>query len=450
MDIYLSYAWNDPAGPDTSDNRDFVDHLSSAISAQGWNLRKDTSEVNYRDSVKNFMQDLGAAKHIIAVVSHKFLQSPYCMYEVKEMLKHRDWQARIYPIVLDDANVFRGNGLEYTLHWKGQLDHHCQQLDAIRGTTAAIPGQKREEELREIFNASGSFVDWLGDACQLKAVEHLSSSFQTVIDSILKTQTPNKNTARTKIIWPEVNFKNLEFIWALRPSATSDLAYQLLVERRSSNLIGPPEQARRRMIDDLLKCGMEEQGIRPLLINMHHYVRSFQGFLDDLCTQTNTEGNKLNEILENAIQASGDCNLLILDNFEAILQEPDSLDARYNIAFMNSLNALRNTPHTRLLLGSTRPHNDGAYQYQGRSSWLDLREFRLPDLELSEIKAEMDALWSKKILPEALRDTLSEHIYTEIHKPFSLLEAVCRQPKDIWDHQPLFQLRELKKKLCHE
>jgi hypothetical protein len=447
MDIYLSYAWNDSGGFDVEENTTFIEQLAGALTTQGWNVRQDTTEVNYRDSVKEFMQDLGMAKYVIVVVSNKYLHSYYCMYEVKEILKHRQWQQRIYPIVLNDAKVFKGEGFAYTSFWQTELERLGKEIDPIRGTHAGITGLQREDELRQIANASGPFIAWLGEACQLSAQEHLTGRFTTLLASLTPEPIP-PSSPKPNLKWPEVNIRTLDFSRALRPRACSELAYQLLVERRSSNLIGPIEQGRRRMIDDLVNCGLQEQGIRPILINMRNYVKSFQGFIEDLQAQTGAAGKRLIEILENAAQQSGQCNLLILDNFEAILQEPDGLDAQYNIPFLNSLNALRNTTHTRLLLGSTRPHNDGAYQYQGRSSWLDLREFWLPDLELSEIKAEIDARWSQ-VLSEILRDTLSEHIYTEINYPYPLLEAVCRQAPQIWQNQPLHQLRELKKKLSH-
>lgn len=101
MELYLSYAWNDPASPDVS----FIQQLQRCIAAKGWTLRMDTNSVNYRDSVRDFMAAMGAGQHIIAVVSHQYLHSPYCMYEVKEMLKYPHWQQRVYPIVLDDAEA---------------------------------------------------------------------------------------------------------------------------------------------------------------------------------------------------------------------------------------------------------------------------------------------------------------------------------------------------------
>lgn len=448
MELYLSYAWNDPASPDVS----FIQQLQRCIAAKGWTLRMDTNSVNYRDSVRDFMAAMGAGQHIIAVVSHQYLHSPYCMYEVKEMLKYPQWKQRVYPIVLDDADIFRGNGFDYTQHWQKELETHSAKVETLGSNYSSIPWLEQKKDLQDILDASGNFLRWLAEVCQLKAREHLDTGFRDLLGLLDQQQQPARtNGSPLKFSWPKVELKQLDFSQALRPDATLSLAQQLLIERRSINLIGHRDQGRRRMIDDLQNAGLSTQGIQPLYINMHHYVQSFAGFWEELCGQASSTGNRLSEVLERAAMSTGQGNLLILDNFEAILEEPKDLDPRYNTHFLNNLNALRNTPHTRLLLGSCRPHNDRGYQYQGRSSWLDLRLLPLEELSLAEIRAELSSKWSGAALSDNLLQLLSTQIFTELEQPLPLLEAVLRHTGHNWgdEEQALYYFKELKKKVVY-
>lgn len=43
---------------------------------------------------------------VIVVISEKFLKSPYCMYELLEVERNAGLRARIFAVVLQDANIY--------------------------------------------------------------------------------------------------------------------------------------------------------------------------------------------------------------------------------------------------------------------------------------------------------------------------------------------------------
>lgn len=128
---------------------------------------------------------------------------------------------------------------------------------------------------------------------------------------------------------------------------------------------------------------------------------------------------RIADLLEQAYEAEPRHLLLCIDHFEAILDDPPGLDARYDVTFLNQLNALRNSAHARLLCVTFEPQSLSSFR--GQSSWLDLEKLYLGDLTESQIAGELNRYYPE--LPANLRTYLVEQIETE-PDPMCLLDGL--------------------------
>ncbi|MEO5998942.1 MAG: hypothetical protein ABIN89_19385 [Chitinophagaceae bacterium] len=46
------------------------------------------------------MKRIGTGKAVVVVIGDRYLKSPYCMFELLEIYRNRDFIDRIFPIVL--------------------------------------------------------------------------------------------------------------------------------------------------------------------------------------------------------------------------------------------------------------------------------------------------------------------------------------------------------------
>lgn len=51
------------------------------------------------------MERIGRGKGVIVVISEKYLKSENCMFELVQISKHQQFADRIFPIVLNNANI---------------------------------------------------------------------------------------------------------------------------------------------------------------------------------------------------------------------------------------------------------------------------------------------------------------------------------------------------------
>ena len=120
-EIYISYAWKDNKSESGKRREELVDQICETLLAQNYKLIRDRNYLSLGKSIQKFMQEIGQGNYVIVVVSDKYLQSEYCMFEAVEILKSKEYEQKIFPIVLEDADIYNREGqFKYINYWKQQ------------------------------------------------------------------------------------------------------------------------------------------------------------------------------------------------------------------------------------------------------------------------------------------------------------------------------------------
>lgn len=112
--IFLSYSWANIAVADTID-KDF--------SSIGITLMRDQREAGYRSSLAAYMQRTTKSDFVVILISDEFLRSEYCMYEMTELLNTHEFEKRILPVSLENAQALFNSKTRtvYYDYWKQEL-----------------------------------------------------------------------------------------------------------------------------------------------------------------------------------------------------------------------------------------------------------------------------------------------------------------------------------------
>jgi internalin A len=176
-EVFVSYAWSE-------ESRALVDQLQEALHRKGVRLLRDREEIRYKDSIRNFMRRMGRGKHVIAVISEKYLKSENCMFELLQVAQARDFRDRIYPIILPDAGIYAATGrIRYVRFWEEQGRILDEALKTVRGDNLV----KLQEDLNlyaEIRRLFDDISGTLRDMNALTASEHEQSGFEEIIRRI--------------------------------------------------------------------------------------------------------------------------------------------------------------------------------------------------------------------------------------------------------------------------
>ncbi|GBL13446.1 phycocyanobilin lyase subunit alpha [Microcystis aeruginosa NIES-1211] len=209
--VYISYNWQE-------DSNEMANQLVQAFDAKGIEIIRDKTHTSYKDSIKNFMRQIGRGKCVVAVISDRYLKSENCMFELVEIARNGDFYQRIFPIILPDARRIHKaiERLQYIRHWEGRIQELENAMHS--GGLANLQGITDDLNLyTEIRHRIASLTDILKDMNTLDINLHRQSEFAAMIEAVetklaedgqkLSNQSPVKSESKYTI-----HAKNVQII----------------------------------------------------------------------------------------------------------------------------------------------------------------------------------------------------------------------------------------------
>ena len=177
--VFISYAWGE-------ENEKIVNQLDEALQQRGIKIIRDKRDLEYRGSIKTFMERIGRGDCIIVVISDKYLKSPNCMFELVEIAGNKEFENRIFPIVLADANIYNAKGqLQYIKHWETQLKELDASLNGV-GRTHLMGIYEQLDLYDRIRDNISKLTAILSDMNTLTPEMHRDSDFSDLYAAIEK------------------------------------------------------------------------------------------------------------------------------------------------------------------------------------------------------------------------------------------------------------------------
>ena len=180
VSVYVSYAWEE------EEQNLLVDKLGEACAARGIELLRDTGTVRYGDSIRQFMDKIGSARHVVLVLSEAYFKSEYCMYELRQIYGNKDFCQRVNPIVLSETRFHKPiDRIPYIEHWQNETAN-------LEAGLARLTDPKHTLNLREALDDYADFLrlmdklqSILADMNTLTEEVHVGTDFAALLDRIL-------------------------------------------------------------------------------------------------------------------------------------------------------------------------------------------------------------------------------------------------------------------------
>ncbi|MCC6753259.1 MAG: toll/interleukin-1 receptor domain-containing protein [Saprospiraceae bacterium] len=176
--IYISHAWG-------GDSDIIVEQLVRRLEQEKLPYILDTRDLNYKQSIKHFMLQLGKADSVILVISNKYLKSEFCMFELVQIYKNENLHDRIFPIVLEEVKISKSSDrLEFVKYWEDQLEELHSKLRELH-SLSYLDGITEDLNLyTEIRNNIAKLTGILRDINTLNIRIHKESDFMPLIGAI--------------------------------------------------------------------------------------------------------------------------------------------------------------------------------------------------------------------------------------------------------------------------
>ncbi|MDY7048301.1 MAG: HEAT repeat domain-containing protein [Microcystis panniformis WG22] len=208
--VYISYNWQE-------DSNEMANQLVQAFEAKGIKIIRDKTHTSYKDSIKNFMRQIGQGKCVVVVISDRYLKSENCMFELVEIARNGDFYQRIFPIILPDARIHKDfERIDYLKYWedeKAKLQAKYKEIDLVN-TNSIMATLNLYDEIRSNID---NLTNILKDMNTLNIDLHRQSEFAAMIKAVetklaedsqkLSNQSPVKSESKYTI-----HAKNVQII----------------------------------------------------------------------------------------------------------------------------------------------------------------------------------------------------------------------------------------------
>ncbi len=190
--IFISHAWGG-----LSD--EILAQLVKRLEAEDIRFVLDKRDLSYRQSIRDFMIQLGEADMVIIILSNKYLKSEYCMFELLEIHKNENLNERIFPIVLDEVRISSSSDrLEFVKYWETQLmdlQNKVKELNSL----SYIEGITDDLNLyAEIRNNIARLTGILRDINTLNIKLHQEADYNDLVQAIKQRIKGHRDDDRKK------------------------------------------------------------------------------------------------------------------------------------------------------------------------------------------------------------------------------------------------------------
>lgn len=175
--VFVSYAWG-------GDREEIVNQLDNALQKRGLKIIRDKRDLGYKGSIGEFMKRIGQGNCVIIVISDKYLRSPNCMFELVEFADHEQFHDRIFPIVLEDANIYDPvKRIEYIKYWELKRNELAEAMKTL--DPANLQGLREDIDLYDrIRDRISELARILKDMNTLTPEMHKLSDFNDLYNAI--------------------------------------------------------------------------------------------------------------------------------------------------------------------------------------------------------------------------------------------------------------------------
>lgn len=173
--VFLSYCWA---------NADEAERIYIDLKQIGIKVVKDDHDLNYKDDLKSFMQSIRDADFAILLISEPYLKSVNCMYEAGHILKEKEVQQKILPVIIDGTHIFKtGNRIAFVKHWQEVIKELENDLTGLN-TINSLEIYADLKLITEISQLIDSFIKLITSMLLVKYSDLLKSNYKVLLTAM--------------------------------------------------------------------------------------------------------------------------------------------------------------------------------------------------------------------------------------------------------------------------
>jgi len=155
VNVFISYCQKDGV---------YADNIDLYFKDKDIVLHRDIRDISSWKSIREYMQSIRAMDYAVLIITDNYLKSFNCMYEVLEVMKDRNFQDKIFPVVVE-TSIYNSTGrIKYITHWQDEFKKLKAEMNKIEDVLYA---GSIIDDLKRTQNINFNIDEFLGKVADM-------------------------------------------------------------------------------------------------------------------------------------------------------------------------------------------------------------------------------------------------------------------------------------------
>ena len=184
-EVFLSYAWGDDASPEGRQRAEAADRLCDEL-RRDFVVHRDRDAIQPGESISDYIDKLTHGRYLVALVSDKYLRSPYCMFETYKLYQacqgeKKQLFERVVPVLLPEVKIAEFlDRVPYLKYWGAK----AKAYEDLMRDPDVRPGESSVKEyrlVRDFANHVDEILVFIADVLMPRRTDDFSVVRETLL-----------------------------------------------------------------------------------------------------------------------------------------------------------------------------------------------------------------------------------------------------------------------------
>lgn len=109
----------------------YADNIDLYFKNKGITIHRDIRDISSWKSIREYMGTIRDMDYAILIISDNYLKSFNCMYEVLEVMKEKNYENKIFPVVVETSVYPSAGRIPYIRYWEDKYKELQEQINKI-------------------------------------------------------------------------------------------------------------------------------------------------------------------------------------------------------------------------------------------------------------------------------------------------------------------------------
>lgn len=154
INLFVSYCQKDSV---------YAENIDLYFQHKNINIHRDIRDISNWKSIREYMNTIRDMDYAVLIITDNYLKSFNCMYEVLEVIKEKNYEMRIFPVVVETSIYSASGRIPYIKYWEEKFEKLQKQISEI----SIVNAGSLIDDLRRTQNICLSIEEFLSKVADM-------------------------------------------------------------------------------------------------------------------------------------------------------------------------------------------------------------------------------------------------------------------------------------------